>query len=221
MSGQQRTTNYQNLKSQRVNLVDLLDRLLDKGVVVKGEVILSVADVDLVYLNLGLLLSSVKTVLEAAHNDNRADTVAYSRQALSNRVALNNPQPEGETENDQAAVPLAEGPKQENRRQQDGTVESAKENKQSASAAPRKNVNQENIEKGLAQLVLTLVDLIRQLMEKQALRRIEADQLTEQEIENVGNAFFLLAEKMEELKVIFGISDEELKIDLGPLGELK
>src|SRR5712692_6789209 len=54
---------------QHVTLLELLDRLLDKGVVVKGEVLLSVADVDLVYLNLGLLLSSVKTAQEAARSD--------------------------------------------------------------------------------------------------------------------------------------------------------
>ena len=52
--------------NQRFSLLELLDRLLDKGVVVKGEVLLSVADIDLVYLNLGLMLSSVKTVEQAA-----------------------------------------------------------------------------------------------------------------------------------------------------------
>ena len=72
----------------------------------------------------------------------------------------------------------------------------------------------------MVKLVLTLVDLIRKLMEKQALRRIEAGQLNAGEIEDVGNAFFLLDERMEELKKMFDLTDEDLNLDLGPLGEL-
>ncbi|MFL5663156.1 MAG: gas vesicle protein K [Ktedonobacteraceae bacterium] len=81
-------------------------------------------------------------------------------------------------------------------------------------------MDQKNVEKGLTKLVLTLVELIRQLMEKQAIRRIEDGQLSDGEIENVGNAFLLLDERMEQLKETFDITDEELNLDLGPLGEL-
>src|SRR6266849_10386664 len=66
MRHQTTTTSAQIVKNQQVTLLELLDRLLDKGVVVKGEILLSVADIDLIYLNLGLLLSSVKTVEQAA-----------------------------------------------------------------------------------------------------------------------------------------------------------
>src|ERR1700693_1668443 len=66
MKHQQINTSDQIVKYQHFSLLELLDRLLDKGVVVKGEILLSVADIDLVYLNLGLLLSSVKTVEKAA-----------------------------------------------------------------------------------------------------------------------------------------------------------
>ncbi|WP_374229182.1 MULTISPECIES: gas vesicle protein K [Ktedonobacter] len=85
---------------------------------------------------------------------------------------------------------------------------------------PKANIDPKNVEKGLAKLVLTLIDLIRQLMEKQAIRRVEDDQLSSDEIEKVGNAFLLLEEKMEELKETFGLTDEDLNLDLGPLGDL-
>jgi hypothetical protein len=74
--------------------------------------------------------------------------------------------------------------------------------------------------KGLGQLVLTLVELIRQLLEKQALRRIEGGSLSEEEIERLGLTFLRLGEEMEWLKKEFGLTDAELNLDLGPLGKL-
>lgn len=73
---------------------------------------------------------------------------------------------------------------------------------------------------GLAALVLTLVDVLRQLMERQAVRRMEGGTLTEEEIERLGQTFMLLAERMEELKDAFGLDDDDLNLDLGPLGDL-
>jgi hypothetical protein len=84
----------------------------------------------------------------------------------------------------------------------------------------RIDIDPKNVEKGLAKLVLTLVELIRQLLEKQALRRVEAGSLSEEETERVGETLMKLEEKMEELKEIFGLKDEELNLNLGPLGDL-
>lgn len=84
----------------------------------------------------------------------------------------------------------------------------------------RINANPDDVEKGLAQLVLTLIELIRRLMEKQALRRMEAGSLTDEEIERMGETFMKLEQKMQELKAEFGLSDEDLNLDLGPLGNL-
>lgn len=84
----------------------------------------------------------------------------------------------------------------------------------------RVNADRESLEKGLAQLVLTLVELLRQLMEKQALRRIEGGSLSAEEVERLGETFMLLAEKMEELREQFGLEEEDLNLDLGPLGRL-
>lgn len=88
-------------------------------------------------------------------------------------------------------------------------------------ALPKRiDANPENVEKGLAKLVLTLIELIRQLMEKQGMRRMESDSLTEEEIEKLGETFMKLENKMKELKEIFGLKDEELNLNLGPLGDL-
>jgi Gas vesicle protein K len=84
----------------------------------------------------------------------------------------------------------------------------------------RINADRESLEKGLAQLVLTLVELIRQLMERQALRRIEGDSLSAEEVERLGETFMLLEQKMEELREHFELEKEDLNLDLGPLGKL-
>ena len=82
------------------------------------------------------------------------------------------------------------------------------------------NIDPKNVEKGLAKLVLTLVELIRKLLEKQAMRRVGAGSLSDEEIERIGETLMKLEDKMKELKEIFGLKDEELNINLGPLGDL-
>jgi hypothetical protein len=84
----------------------------------------------------------------------------------------------------------------------------------------RINADPENVARGLAQLVLTLIELLRQLMERQALRRVEAGSLTDDEIERLGETFIQLKLRMDELKVAFGLEDEDLNLNLGPLGNL-
>ena len=78
----------------------------------------------------------------------------------------------------------------------------------------------EGLEKGLAQLVLTIVELLRQLMERQAIHRVDAGTLSDAEVERLGRTFMALAERMDELKATFGLTDEDLNLDLGPLGNL-
>jgi hypothetical protein len=89
-----------------------------------------------------------------------------------------------------------------------------------ATASPRITLDPENVRKGLGQLVLTVVELIRQLLEKQALRRIESGSLTDQEVERLGLTFLGLNEQLTWLKQEFGLTDEDLNLDLGPLGKL-
>lgn len=81
-------------------------------------------------------------------------------------------------------------------------------------------LNSNNVEQGLAKLVLTIIELLRQLMERQAMRRVESDTLTDDQLEELGLTLMRLEEKITELKVIFGLENEELNIELGPLGKL-
>ena len=76
------------------------------------------------------------------------------------------------------------------------------------------------VEQGLAKLVLTIIELIRQLLEKQAIRRMDSGTLTEEQIERMGETFLKLQLKMEELKTVFGLEGEDLNLNLGPLGDL-
>jgi gas vesicle protein GvpK len=88
-------------------------------------------------------------------------------------------------------------------------------------AFPRRvNADPERVEKGLAQLVLTLVELLRQLMERQALRRMESGTLTDEQIERMGDTFMKLEARMQELKAHFELEDRDLNLNLGPLGDL-
>lgn len=86
--------------------------------------------------------------------------------------------------------------------------------------SPRIELNPESVKKGLGQLVLTLVELVRQLLEKQAIRRIEGGSLTEDEVERLGLTFLELDKQMTWLKKEFDLTDKDLNLDLGPLGKL-
>lgn len=84
----------------------------------------------------------------------------------------------------------------------------------------RITLDRDTVERDLFRLVLTVVELLRQLMERQALRRVDAGDLTEDEEERVGLTLMLLAERMAELRARYGLSEEDLNLDLGPLGPL-
>ena len=84
----------------------------------------------------------------------------------------------------------------------------------------RVNADPETVERGLVQLVLTIVELLRQLVERQALRRVEGGRLTDEEVERLGRTLMLLEQRMEELKDEFGLDDRDLNLNLGPLGDL-
>lgn len=87
-----------------------------------------------------------------------------------------------------------------------------------SSRTPRMALDEENVQKGLVRLVLALVELVRQLLERQALRRIDAGSLDEAQIERLGVTFLRLQEQMKSLQEQFGLTDEDLNLDLGPLG---
>lgn len=84
----------------------------------------------------------------------------------------------------------------------------------------RLDAGPDDIEKGLGKLVLTLVEFLRQVLEHQAVRRMEGGSLSDEEIERVGVALMRLNERLDEIKVVFGLEGEDLNVDLGPLGRL-
>lgn len=185
--------------AHQVTLVDLVDRLLGAGVVAAGDVTLSAADVDLVHVNLRALIASAGTIASGA-----VVPVTESRPAPG--LA---PAPVGPGSRAGATVPAQPGPRPA----------------PLARPRPRKDerridADPERLEKGLAQLVLTLVELLRELMERQALRRIDDGTLSDEEIDRLGETFMLLELRMAELKDVFELTDEDLNLDLGPLGDL-
>jgi hypothetical protein len=84
----------------------------------------------------------------------------------------------------------------------------------------RIEAEREDVARGVSQLVMTLIELIRQLMERQALHRIDAGALSEEQVERLGQALMALEDRMEELREAFGLEEEDLNLDLGPLGRL-
>ena len=191
-------------------LVDLLDRLLGAGVVAAGDVTLSVAGIDLVYLNLRALLASVGTVGGASSQVRPLGPVEATGRRSQGRP-------------DHPPPPAAlERPTRERRRrdQPDGSALGALERfargpVPGTGAGSRFDTDPEDVQRGLARLVLTLVDLLRRLMERQAIRRVESATLDEEDVERLGRTFLLLEQRMEELKETFGLRDEDLGLGIG------
>ncbi|RRO18794.1 gas vesicle protein K [Saccharopolyspora rhizosphaerae] len=84
----------------------------------------------------------------------------------------------------------------------------------------RINTDKDSVERDLMKLVLTIIELLRQLMEKQALRRVEAGNLTDDQEERIGLTLMLLEDRMTELRDRYDLTPEDLNLDLGPLGNL-
>jgi hypothetical protein len=89
-----------------------------------------------------------------------------------------------------------------------------------AGPGKRMNIDRENVKNGLAQLVLTLIKFLHELLEMQAVKRIDDDSLSEGEIERLGVTLMRQAEEIDSLRKLFGLEKEDLNIDLGPLGKL-
>ncbi|MBI5242779.1 MAG: gas vesicle protein K [Elusimicrobia bacterium] len=197
-------------ESKDVTLLEILDRVMDKGVVTSGDVVISVADVDLVYVGLRALVSSVET-MERLRG---APVEVFPR-----RAQISAQRPMAALQFHQNGPRLGRPMKNVVRTDSPGAF--LEELEKPRGTFPRRiAADPRNAEKGLAKLVMTLIELIRKLMEKQAMRRIENGSLTEAEIERVGETLMKLENKMKELKRIFGLQDEDLNLNLGPLGNL-
>lgn len=209
---------YPDLVATReVTLLDMLDTILDTGVVAQGELTISVADVDLVFVGVKLVLASVETMQSwrkavgpTPGNGGNGHEQQARRKEVGSRP-LGRSQSPAQRDNGNAAC--SHGADTNPPLQQNSTL-IPKNSTRRLPADPDK------MEQGLAKLVLTVVELLRRLLEKQAIRRMEGGSLTEDKIEQMGRAFQRLEQKMEELKAVFGLEGEELNLNLGPLGNL-
>jgi len=191
----------------RVELSEVLNHILDKGVVLKGEVMLAVADIDLIKLDLGLLLSAVETAMRAPRVGG-ARTLGLASPGLESR----RPQASSGSTMESQVVDSLDAPL-------DAPVtplENVAEN-----LPQRLNTDPDKVENGLAKLVLTLIEVLRKVLEHQAVRRMEGGHLSDAEIERLGVALLRLNDRMQDMKGIFGLTDDDLQIDLGPLGRLR
>jgi len=191
----------------RVELSEVLNHILDKGVVLKGEVMLAVADIDLIKLDLGLLLSAVESAMRTPRVSG-ARTLGLASPGPESR----RPQASSGSTMESQVVDSLDAPR-------DAPVtplESVAEN-----LPQRLNTDPDKVENGLAKLVLTLIEVLRKVLEHQAVRRMEGGHLSDAEIEKLGVALLRLNDRMQEMKGIFGLTDDDLQIDLGPLGRLK
>ena len=173
-------------KNEHVTLVDALDKVFEKGAVINGDIVLSVADVDLVFLGLRLILTSVSKVEELS---GKSLGCRYKEPSFEDIDYIERLQRE---------------------------IKKAEEN------IPKliDFGNSKKTEQGIAKLILTLVELIRRLMEKEAYRRVKSGMLLPIEIEKLGLTLKAVKTKVQEIQAIFGIEDEELNLDLGPVGNL-
>lgn len=94
-------------------------------------------------------------------------------------------------------------------------------NELSRSLPERINAQPDTAAQDLGRLVLTLVEVVRKVLEHQAVRRMDSGTLSPEEIERLGLSLMRLSERMNEMKTAFGLRDEDLDIDLGPLGRLR
>lgn len=205
-------------RAGRLDLGDVISTLLDKGVVLKGEALLSVADIDLINLDLGVMLVAVETMLRRG----KSGSLMASRLGPPDLSAERARRLRGEEQSAVARPGIA--PRSETAPSQTLPTRALTEAplRELAPALPERiNVDPEKVENGLARLALTLIEVLRKVLEHQAIRRMEGGSLSEQEVERLGFALLRLHDRMQELKSVFGLTDEDLEIDLGPLGRVR
>jgi len=167
-------------------LTDALDKVLEKGAVINGDVVITLADVDLIFVGLRLILTSVSKAEEIS----------------------------GRTFSERNREPTSEDMEY---------IETLQEEIRRIEQNIPKHIDlghPQSAEKGLAKLILTLVEVIRKLLEKESYRRVKRGTLSSIEIQNLGLSLKAIKKKIKEIQAIFGIEDEELNLDLGPIGNL-
>lgn len=190
------------------SLADVVDSLLGKGTVLLGETSISLAGVDLVHLQLQLMLSSTANLVDGSPRRPSPHAIPDLGWTGPRQPRTANDRQTGAPRYDD--VPASSG---------DGFFLGDVPSQTSAAVSPAPS-DGESPEKGIARLALTVVELLRQTVERQAVRRVDAGGLTDEEVERMGLALMELEEKMAQLREMFGLTEEETNLDLGPIGQV-
>ena len=192
---------------QNETLLDVVDSLIDKGVAVDAEVVLGLADIDLIYLRAGALLAAADKVL---------DVPVEKRRKRPRRGVVSNPRPPSHgvpgARSVVAAPQTTDAPRRVDLRAHD-TADRAQGTLATAAA--------NDTSRSVIKLVLTLVDFVRQLLERQAVRRVTSGSLDEAEVERLGRALMQLEQTVHALAAQHDIDPADLTLEIGPLGRLK
>lgn len=191
---------------ETASLVGLLDSLLDQGVHVAGDLVIGLADVALVRASLRLLVASEETAQRTGH---RAAPRPAGHRTATPPAARTRPASD-------ASGRSAQSPSEEARAHPPA--------RSRTTSRPVQRVDDDDdraLVDGVAKLVLTVVAVIHDLVERQAIRRVEAGSLSDDQVERLGVALQALEERMAEVRDVFGVTDDELDLDLGPLGRLR
>ena len=173
-------------ENRNATLVDALDVIIDKGAVVHGDLVVRVADLDMLAISLRVIIVSLSKL--SSQKGKRADEEHVNE--LGDEIFMQ--KLEKQIKDAQTHI-----------------------NQMINADTP------EQIEGGLAQLVLTLIKLIVDLVEREAMRRVEREELTQMETQKLGLNLEAIETKIEELRLVFGLDEDDLNIDLGSLGKLR
>jgi hypothetical protein len=221
------------------SLLDAVDGLLERGVLLEGDLVLGLADVDLVYLRLSTLLAAADRILKAPPPGGApAPAEAVEPEPSGSPPPAPPPAPEERSADAEVAgveslrerleesLGPRSGPGPAPSREPDDAPDRSDQAVRATppaageQRAPRWNASPEDVERSVARLVLALVDFLRQLLERQAIRRMEQGTLSEEEVERLGRALMRLEETVHDMARRFGLDPEDLNLDLGPLGHL-
>ena len=173
-------------ENKNATLVDALDVVIDKGAVVHGDLVVRVADLDMLAISLRVIIVSLSKL--SSTKGERADK--EHKNELGDEVFMQKLEKQiGDAQTHINEMINADTPDQ--------------------------------VEGGLAQLVLTLIKLIVDLVEREAMRRVEREELTQMETQKLGLNLEAIETKIEELRLVFGLKEDDLNIDLGSLGKLR
>jgi hypothetical protein len=180
---------------EHLSLADALDRILQRGVSLEGNLTIGLADVDLLFVDLRLLLGSVDTIWP----EGRPPVPPVNPRAPSS------PSFPAPLEPTTARIEAGPG----------DAVSGSGDERSPIALKDHGSAEGSSTAQGLIRLVLTLVKLLHDVLERQAVRRMEAGRLTEAQIENMGMALFAQAEEILRLQRQFGFSEKDLSLDLG------